>query len=133
MLKETINVLKKDPGADMTNLSNRIKTMVVSTLKDKYAPPLLFRELDLARRSYYYQISAMSQADKLVNLRIRILEIFHEGQKLLWILKDLAKAAEAGNCRSLFYKEKNLDWFRKQRNEKNLRSFLKSGIRQWQI
>jgi len=80
ILKETINVLKKDPGADMTNLSNREKAVVVSALKDKYALPLLFHELDLPRNSYYYQISAMSQSDKYADLRTQIKEIFHKNR-----------------------------------------------------
>lgn len=45
VLTETINVLKKDPGVDMKNLSNREKTVVVSALKEKYALSLLLRKL----------------------------------------------------------------------------------------
>jgi len=89
ILKETINVLKKDPGADMTNLSNREKAVAVSALKETYALPLLLHELDLPRSSYFYQISAMSQPDKYANLRTRIKEIFREsrncyGYRRIW-------------------------------------------------
>jgi hypothetical protein len=64
VLKETINILKKDPGVDMENLNNREKTVVVSALTEKYTLSLLLNELDLPRRSYFYQISVMKQPDK---------------------------------------------------------------------
>lgn len=80
VLKETIHVLKKDPGADMAKLSNPEKAVVVSALKDKYALPLLLYELDLPKSSYYYQLSAMARCDKYARLRIQIKEIFHENR-----------------------------------------------------
>lgn len=81
ILKETINVLKKDPGADMTNLSNREKAVIVSALKVNYSLPLLLHELDLPRSSYFYQISSMKQTDKYAVLRVQIREIFYENKE----------------------------------------------------
>ena len=37
ILKETMNVLKKDPGIDQTTLSNREKAVIVDALKDRYS------------------------------------------------------------------------------------------------
>ena len=89
VLKETINVLKKDPGVDMKNLSNREKTVVVSALKEKYALSLLLRKLSLPRSSYFYQMSVMKQPDKYATLRTLIKDTFHEskgcyGYRRIW-------------------------------------------------
>lgn len=55
ILKETLDVLKKDPGVDMTALKNREKAVIVGVLKDKYSLPLLLQKLRLSKSSYYYQ------------------------------------------------------------------------------
>ena len=54
ILKETINVLKKDPGIDQTTLANREKAVIIDALKNKYALPSLCKKPDLAKSSYYY-------------------------------------------------------------------------------
>lgn len=55
ILKETINVLKKDPGINTETLKNREKAVIVDALKDKYPLPLLLGKLGLPKSSYYYQ------------------------------------------------------------------------------
>ncbi len=54
ILKETLNVLKKDPGADMTVLTYREKTVIVDAMKAKYSLSLLLNKLRISRSSYYY-------------------------------------------------------------------------------
>ena len=54
ILKETINVLKKDPGVDLKTLRNREKAVIIGTLTRFYSLPLLLHKLDLAKSSYYY-------------------------------------------------------------------------------
>lgn len=56
ILKETIEVLKKDPGVDLTELKNREKAVIIGAIKGKYPLPLLLTKLQLARSSYYYQL-----------------------------------------------------------------------------
>lgn len=80
ILKETINVLKKDPGIDQTALSNREKAVIIDALKTKYSLPRLLEKLDLSKSSYYYQEKVMSQPDKYFSLRIRIRELFTENK-----------------------------------------------------
>lgn len=46
ILKETINVLKKDPDIDQTALKNREKAVITDTLKSKYSLPDLLKRLD---------------------------------------------------------------------------------------
>lgn len=78
ILKETLDVLKKDQGVDMTALKNREKAVIVGVLKDKYSLPLLLRKLSLSRSSYYYQQKQMKSPDKYTPLRTRILGLFVE-------------------------------------------------------
>lgn len=43
ILKETITVLKKDPGPDRTVLRNREKAAIIDVLKNQYPLPNLLR------------------------------------------------------------------------------------------
>ena len=72
ILKETLDVLKKDPGVDMAALRNREKTMIIGALKNKYSLPLLLQKLNLSRSSYYYQRKQLTSSDKYATLRIHI-------------------------------------------------------------
>ena len=80
ILKETINVLKKDPGIDQTALNNREKAVIIDALKTKYSLPHLLKKLHISKSSYYYQEKALSQPDKYLSLRIRIKELFAENK-----------------------------------------------------
>jgi hypothetical protein len=77
ILKETINVLKNDPGVDIKNISNREKTVVVSDLKEKYTLSLLLHRLSLSRSSYFYQMTVLKQLDKYSALRTLVKNILH--------------------------------------------------------
>lgn len=78
ILKETINVLKKDPGINTETLKNREKAVIVDALKDKYPLPLLLGKLGLPKSSYYYQEAKRQRQDKYSNIRKRIFDLFHE-------------------------------------------------------
>lgn len=55
VLKETIAVLKKESGDDVTILINREKTVIIGALREKYALPMLLTYFHMAKSSYYYQ------------------------------------------------------------------------------
>ena len=78
ILKETLEVLKKDPGADLTTLRNQEKAVIVDALKNKYSLPILLQKLRLAKSSYYYQHKLASTPDKYEALRDRITILFGE-------------------------------------------------------
>lgn len=82
ILKETINVLKKDPGIDQTALTNREKAVIIDALKNKYSLPDLLKKLNLAKSSYYYQEKAIYAEDKYSDLRKRIIQLFHENRDI---------------------------------------------------
>ncbi len=80
LLKETINVLKKDPGVDQTSLKNREKAVIVDALKSKYSLPVLLKQLDFSKSSYYYQRTVNRKGDKYSDIQKRITELFHKNK-----------------------------------------------------
>lgn len=80
ILKETINVLKKDPDIDQSALGNREKAVIIDVLKSRYSLPLLLQKMQLSKSSYYYQENSMHKEDKYAILRARIVELFDENK-----------------------------------------------------
>ena len=81
ILKETIDILKKDPGIDQKALKNNEKAVIVDALKEKYSLPVLLNKLKLCRSSYYYQQTISKRPDKYRVLREKIRAIFYESQE----------------------------------------------------
>lgn len=80
VLKEALNLLKKDPGINITELKNREKAVVIDALKDKYSLPLLLKVLHIAKSSYYYQRTAIKRVDKHDAIHKNIIELFKENR-----------------------------------------------------
>lgn len=80
VLKEALNLLKKDPGINITELKNREKTVIIDAVEDKYSLHQLLKCLCMAKSSYYYQRAVMKQSDKYAEIRIRIKIIFQENR-----------------------------------------------------
>ena len=80
VMKETIAVLKKDPGVDLTVLRNREKAVIIDALKGKYTLPTLLSRFNMAKSSYYYQRTVMDKPDKYLSCRAQISSIFHENR-----------------------------------------------------
>lgn len=81
ILKETISVLKKDPGIDQTALKNREKAVIIDALKSKYSLPVLLKRLELSKSSYYYQEFSMKKPDKHSDIRAKIRQLFEENKQ----------------------------------------------------
>ncbi len=81
ILKETINVLKKDPGINTETLKNREKAVIVDALKDKYSLQPLLGRLSLPKSSYYYQEAVCKRQDKYCGLRERVFALFHKNSR----------------------------------------------------
>lgn len=64
ILKETIDVLKKDPGISKIPLNNKEKAVIADALKKQYSLPVLLKKLNLPKSSYYYQKKRLSFATK---------------------------------------------------------------------
>lgn len=80
VLKETLTVLKKDPGVDLTALKNREKAVIIGALREKYALPMLLTYFHMSRSSYYYQQAVMNKPDKYLPFREQITSVFHENR-----------------------------------------------------
>ena len=80
ILKETINVLKKDPGVCKAPLKNKEKVAIVDALKDRYTLPMLLGKLELAKSSYYYQETRLNRTDKYQELREQISAVFYDNK-----------------------------------------------------
>ena len=124
ILKETINVLKKDPGIDQTALTNREKAVIIDALKTKYSLPVLFKKLNLPKSSYYYQEKVIRAEDKYQSLRKRIIELFHENRdifgyrKIHMLLRREGKKVSEKVVRRIM-KQENLVIRRKRRQKYN--------------
>ena len=81
VLKETINVIKKDPDIDLSALNNKEKAVIIDVLKNRYSLPTLLRKLKLSKSSYYYQEKALGQVDKYENVRNKIITLFIENKE----------------------------------------------------
>lgn len=80
VLKEALNLLKKYPGINITELKNREKAVIIDAVEDKYSLHQLLKCLCMAKSSYYYQRAVMKQSDKYAEIRIRIKIIFQENR-----------------------------------------------------
>lgn len=81
ILRETINVLKKDPGLDQTALKNREKAVIIDALKNKYSLPKLLDRLAISKSSYYYQESVLKAEDKYAAIRQHIRYLFYKNRR----------------------------------------------------
>ena len=55
ILRETIEILKKDQSSDAINLKNREKTMIIDALRNRYSLSCLLVKMHLSKSSYCYQ------------------------------------------------------------------------------
>lgn len=81
ILVKASEVLKKDVGINLEELSNYDKTRVINALREKHPLNRLLRRLDIAKSTYFYQISVMNSDDKYGDLREDIIFIFNTAYK----------------------------------------------------
>lgn len=76
ILEKVAELLKKDEGIDINDLTNKEKTIIINALRDQYQLKVLLKSLKLAKSSYFYQLSALSK-NKYARIKERINEIFN--------------------------------------------------------
>lgn len=76
ILEAAAALIKKDPGVDLKDLSNREKTVLIGALKNEHRLKSLLRRLCLSRSSYYYQCWSLGLEDKYEALKGHIVELF---------------------------------------------------------
>ncbi len=75
ILKETINVLKKDPDIDQSALSNREKAVIIDVLKNRYSL-LLLQKLQLSK------MIIIIKNKKKINIHFYVLESLNYIQRI---------------------------------------------------
>jgi transposase InsO family protein len=81
LLKKANELLKKDLGIDRRLLTNREKTQLVDALRPTYALPELLGEVGLPRSSYFYHRARLDVADKYVDVRRLMNDIFERNYR----------------------------------------------------
>ena len=81
VLKKANELLKKELGIDRQNLTNREKTQLVDALRPTYAVTELLCEVGLPRSSYFYHRARLQVADKYVEARQVMTDIFERSYR----------------------------------------------------
>lgn len=76
ILEGTIDILKKDPGADPSALTAAERAALASELGPRFGLPALLRALSLPRSTYYYHLAAASAPDPYAALRPLVRDVF---------------------------------------------------------
>ena len=71
MMREVVEVVKKDPGADLRRLSNREKTLLIDRLRPAYSLSSMTCLLAIAPSSYHYHHARLG-VDKYAGLRAEV-------------------------------------------------------------
>ena len=79
LMREVVEVVKKDPGADLRRLSNREKTMLIDRLRPRYSLRSLTCLLRIAPSSYHYHHARLG-VDKYAGLRACVARAFADSR-----------------------------------------------------
>lgn len=78
ILEKASEILKKDQGINLNNLTNREKAVLIDALRDNYRLNELLSKLHISKSSYYYQEQSIRRGDPYSEFRARIHEIFQD-------------------------------------------------------
>ena len=78
ILEGTVEIVKKDPGADPGNLTNMEKTLLIDALRPTYRLIELREYLCISKSSYFYCRLALCRDDKYAEARSLIARLFDE-------------------------------------------------------
>ncbi len=81
-------------GINLKDLDNYDKASVINALRNKYPLQRLLVRLDMAKSSYFYQVSIIGKEDKYSDIREDIISIFNTAYKAYGyrrIYKELIK------------------------------------------
>ena len=81
ILETTVEIVKKDPGADPRDLTNAEKTLVIDALRPTYRLIELRESLQISKSSYFYCHTALCRDDKYAEVRSVITRFFTENDR----------------------------------------------------
>lgn len=76
ILEGTIDMLKKDPGADPSALTTAERAALAEALRPRFGLPALLRALSLPRSTFYHRLAAASAPDPYASLRPLVRDAF---------------------------------------------------------
>ena len=68
-MTEVLNVLKKDQGINLKELTNKEKLAVVNALRSRYKKATLLKIQDFSKSSYFYALHAANKSDKYQKIK----------------------------------------------------------------
>jgi transposase InsO family protein/FtsZ-binding cell division protein ZapB len=77
VLQKASELIKKDKGISLQNLTNREKAIVINALRSEYPLKELLKIMNMAKSSYCYQNKALSK-DKYKDIRNQVRSVFEE-------------------------------------------------------
>ena len=80
VLEKAAEILKKDQGIRLQDLTNREKAMVIDALRDKYSLKELLEMFHMAKSSYCYQRNALQAPDKYEDIREKVRVSFNDSK-----------------------------------------------------
>lgn len=69
ILRKANELIKKEMGANFNNLTNKEKTVIISTLKSEYKITELIKVLNIKKSTYFYELKHLSD-DKYKDIKI---------------------------------------------------------------
>ena len=81
ILEKAAEIIKKDPGVNLSNLRNREKARLVDALRTNYKFTELLKAVHISRSTYYYEHQVLIAPDKYSALRGRIHDIFLDSKQ----------------------------------------------------
>ncbi|MBQ3559857.1 MAG: IS3 family transposase [Agathobacter sp.] len=81
VLEKAGDILKKEMGISLDELSNREKVFLIDALRNKYKLNELLSCLKLSKSSYCYQVQCINREDKYKELRTKVKELFIENKE----------------------------------------------------
>ena len=77
ILEKAGDILKKEEGINLDQLTSREKVFLIDALRNKYKLNELLPVLKLSKSSYCYQVQCIKSKDKYKELRQQIKELFN--------------------------------------------------------
>lgn len=81
VLEKAGEIIKKEEGVSLEELSNREKVVLIDALKEKHRLQELLSLLKLSKSSYYYQEAALKAKDKYEELRQTVKKIYLDSNR----------------------------------------------------
>jgi hypothetical protein len=78
--EKAAEIIKKEQGINIQQLTNREKAIIINALRDTYLLKELLEIISMAKSSYCYQSIALNK-DKYADLRIMVKNVFSDSSK----------------------------------------------------